>query len=223
MGQCHLSKYDVNIPTEENHILVKPGLNNLILPPVDTSYRDDELAIEAGMSLPTTQGPYAAIRPYEYRLEILEKVSTVPLHNLSIRANQLMHETDGDHITNQVFENQFRERLYGVGLRRTYRRPRVHSARKALNQLAVELLREGEIGRESYVQLNNAFTDFDPLTLRMQKQKRPEFIQSELQSRSTPENFNKWIEKITSFSVTDLEYLPLAVYSNFQFTHYEKT
>ena len=171
--------------------VVSPGLADFQLPPIEENWRE-ELTLNPNDALPSAISALDALRPYEYRVRILAKISGIPASNLAQMALAELIRLNGKSILLASSEEALRRKLSSIGLRRPYTRPRGQAARNALNVLANKLYVDGRLTYHSLKTLAALFVDYDPLAVRIELWPKPEAI-TEIEEYKSEADVRGWI------------------------------
>ncbi len=137
--------------------------------------------------------PGDMIRPFEFLLNILAKVSGIKKPNLIYRAYSIMKEIGKKEEWSVEYEKQLRNHLEEVYLKYSYPRPRIIAARRAIMHVACELIDSETIAGN---RIQDIFKSHDYASPHFNESAKPLFIQP-IKERDFGGVENNWLDRIT--------------------------
>lgn len=169
----------------------------LELPRLQNTERTLPLSATRGAASDLTDS-YERLRPFERTAYLLAEATGIPLQNIVTRAQEIMNGLAIDNKWDHEAERQLGEWMSEIGLKITYRRPRVTAARTALSTMIAELVDAGCISQKGAKMLCTMIKRSDLFRLSLSPSIRPSFIHKpDFKDREFSFNHQEWINDVT--------------------------
>lgn len=186
-----------------------PSIYNLHLPEpitLDIKKEDDPYFLEINLD-----NPRDLIKSFESQIEYLSELSGISEYNLICRIHSIMKKIGQENEWTVEYEKNLRSHLKDIYINYTYIRPRVITARKAVNYVVNELIDSGVIDNDETLQ--NLFAFYDYGVQLFDEIAKPEFIPV-IKKKGFESVSDDWLERINESK--RLIELPVKYKGNFE-------
>ena len=164
-----LEFFGKNIP--QNKFNALPAIYSLEIPEIKSLKlgRKDE----SNFPVLDVNNPNDLIRPFGYIINYISRISELDKSNILVRTQSLMKELGNENEWTVESEKAIRSHLEEINLKYSFHRPRVITAKRAINQLATELIDSNTCYNE---ELREVLISKDKNVLFFHTIKKPTFI-----------------------------------------------